>query len=323
MAVTDVPPEVGAGPGERTTSRGARLVRLVVAAVAAALLAASCDGGTDPGGGPASPGTTTTAAGATTTTTAPGPDAGFVVFGDFGGGPRQDDVAAAMERWAQDHRVDALVTTGDNVYDFGEPSEFEAQLDEPYAELRRDRPMWVTLGNHDVVRGHGDEQLDHLGLPPLPYARELPGIELLFLDGNRPGDAEQARWLAERLSAPGPALRVAVMHQPAYSCGLHGSTETVQRAWVSLFEEHRVAAVFAGHDHLYQRFTSDGGVTYVVTGGGGRSLYRFRLPCEVGATLESYAEEFHFVGGEVEGSTLRLTAVAVDGTVIDEAVVTR
>jgi len=102
------------------------------------------------------------------------PVAGFVAIGDFGGGPAQGAVAQAMVRWAATHRVDALVTTGDNVYDFGEPQLFDAHLTEPYRELRAGhRPMWVTLGNHDVVRGHGPAQLAYLGLPALPYAAQL------------------------------------------------------------------------------------------------------------------------------------------------------
>ena len=87
--------------------------------------------------------------------------AGFAAFGDSGGGPGQIPVAQAMSRWAAaGHRIDALVTTGDNVYDFGEPRLFAAHLDEPYRELRAaGRPMWVTLGNHDTIRGHGPAQL--------------------------------------------------------------------------------------------------------------------------------------------------------------------
>jgi 3',5'-cyclic AMP phosphodiesterase CpdA len=99
-----------------------------------------------------------------------------VAFGDFGGGKDQQAVAAAIERWVTaGHRVDALVTTGDNVYEDGDPLRFRGQLDEPYAKLRRTRPMWVTLGNHDVEGEHGPEQLHYLVLPPLPYAKRLPG----------------------------------------------------------------------------------------------------------------------------------------------------
>jgi len=74
--------------------------------------------------------------------------------------------------------------------------------------------------------------------------------------------------------APGALARsaarwkVAVFHQPAYSCGTHGSSPEVQREWVRLFQRSGVDLVLNGHDHDYQRFAPIGGVTYVVTGGG-------------------------------------------------------
>ncbi len=261
---------------------------------------------------------------AASTTTAPpqAPDSGFVAFGDFGGGPAQGAVAGRMTSWASTHRVDALVTTGDNVYEIGDPSLFDDYLDVPYATLRASRPLWVTLGNHDVAAGYGDEQLRYLGLPDLPYAKTLPDVQLLFLDANRP-DVAQRDWLDARLSAPGPPLRVVVFHQPAYSCGPHGSTPGVDQQWVPLFEQHRVALVLTGHDHLYERFTSARGVTYVVTGGGGRGLYLPRAQCTGVPTKNAEAVRHHFTAVEVRGTRLTLRAVADDGTVLDTATITR
>jgi 3',5'-cyclic AMP phosphodiesterase CpdA len=304
--------------------------RLVPAlAAAAALLLAACG---RPGPAPPATGTTevtsvgtTIAAPVPPPSTAPGDPvlSGFVAFGDFGGGPAQLDVAAAMERWgAGGHRVDALVTTGDNVYDVAEPSLFEAQLDRPYRSLRAGRPMWATLGNHDVAGGYGDEELAHLGLPPLPYAKELPGVQLLFVDANRPDDA-QARWLDERLGGPGPPFRVVVFHQPAWSCGPHGSTDAVGERWVPVFERHRVALVLNGHDHDYERLVSRRGVTYVVTGGGGRELYRVRQDCMDEPDQKAAAQRHHFVAVEVRSRSLLLRAVGVDGSVFDQAVIER
>jgi acid phosphatase len=248
---------------------------------------------------------------------------GFVAFGDFGGGPAQLDVAAAMERWvAAGHKVDALVTTGDNVYDAAEPRLFEPQLDRPYRSLRAGRPMWVTLGNHDVAAGYGDEELAHLGLPPLPYAKNLPGVQLLFVDANRPDEA-QARWLEERLAESGPLFRVVVFHQPAWSCGPHGSTEAVGEHWVPVFERYRVALVLNGHDHDYERLVSRDGVTYVVTGGGGRDLYPVRRDCMDEPDQKAAAFRHHFVAVEVRSRSLLLRAVGVDGTVFDQAVIER
>lgn len=249
-------------------------------------------------------------------------DAGFVAFGDFGGGPAQYAVSAVMGTWARDHRVDALVTTGDNVYERGEPPNFRRQLDEPYAELRRTRPMWVTLGNHDVVAGHGPRQLAHLGLPALPYTRDLPNVRIHFLDGNRPSRA-QAGWLDRSLSAPGPGLRVVVFHQPVYSCGPHGSTKAIGRDWAPILERHRVALVLNGHDHNYQRFISARDVTYVVSGGGGRGLYAVPNRCPHEPRKQVHASRHHFVGVEVHGTTLRGEVVASNGDTIDSFAITR
>jgi hypothetical protein len=248
---------------------------------------------------------------------------GFVAFGDFGGGPAQQAVARAMERWAARHRVDALVTTGDNVYERGEPERFSAQLDQPYRELRRTRPLWVTLGNHDVMGGYGPQQLRHLGLPGLPYARTLPGVQLLFLDGNRP-DQAQAEWMEAQLAARGPRFRVVVFHQPAWSCSRHDSTAEVVRNWVPILERHRVALVLNAHDHNYQRFVSDQGATYVVTGGGGKGLYPLDADCPAGTPHRAAsARRYHFTAVEVRDRSLTLTAVADDGAVLDQAVIRR
>ncbi|MGI9023253.1 MAG: metallophosphoesterase family protein, partial [Acidimicrobiales bacterium] len=284
-------------------------------------LAAAC-GRSTPTSAPGAPTTTMAASLASTTTgaAATGPaEAGFLAFGDFGGGPAQGAVAAAMEAWVgAGHRADALVTTGDNVYDVAQPSLFAAQLDQPYEGLRADRPMWATLGNHDVAGGYGDEELDHLGLPPLPYAKSLPGVQILFLDAKRPDEA-QAAWLDEQLSAAGPPFRVVVFHQAAWSCGLHGSTEEVGELWVPVIERHHVALVLNGHDHHYERFESAGRVTYVVSGGGGRELYPTLGRCMNEPDQKAIAVRHHFVAVEVSGRTLTLAAVGDDGTVFDRA----
>jgi hypothetical protein len=247
---------------------------------------------------------------------------GFVAFGDFGGGPAQRAVASAMHRWAAGHRVDALVTTGDNVYERGEPQRFGAQLDRPYRQLRRTRPLWVTLGNHDEVAGHGAAQLRHLGLPRLPYVKTLPGVQLLFLDGNRP-DRAQATWLEARLARPGPRFRVVVFHQPAWSCSTHGSSREVDRWWVPVLERNRVALVLNGHDHNYQRFVSTAGVNYVVTGGGGKQLYPVtRCPSGTPRRVAAVARN-HFTAVEVRQRSLTVRAVGGNGQVIDRVVIRR
>jgi calcineurin-like phosphoesterase family protein len=303
-----------------TAARRALVALCVLAALAAGCRSDDRDrvATQAPGTGP----TVTTAAGSAAGASEP-VISGFLAFGDFGGGDAQQGVAAAMDRWAASHRVDALVTTGDNVYEEGEPKRFGAQLDRPYQRLRRGRPLWVTLGNHDVAGGHEEDQLRHLGLPELPYVKELPGVQLLFLDGNEPDD-DQAAWLADRLAEPGPPFRVVVFHQPAWSCSVHGSTDEIDELWVPVLEDHRVALVLNGHDHNYQRFVSDAGVTYVVTGGGGKGLYRVDADCPDGTPQrKAAAARHHFTAVEVRERSLTLSAVAADGQVLDRAVIRR
>jgi acid phosphatase len=303
--------------------------RLTVIVVLAAALLSACgsDGhkaATSPSTVATSSSTSSTAPTTTAAVTAPAGEqvvSGFVAFGDFGGGGAQYAVAAGMSKWAAGHRVDALVTAGDNVYPTGEPSLYASELDAPYRSLRVGRPMWATLGNHDVGAGHGAQELAHLGLPALPYMKSLPNAQLLFVDANHP-DAAQAAWLDQQLAAPGPPFRIVVFHQPAWSCGLHGSTPEVDRLWVPVLEKHRVALVLNGHDHDYERFTSAGGVTYVVTGGGGQDLYPL-IPCTGTPQENAKAQVHHFTGVEIGAHSLTLTAVGTDGAVIDRAVLTR
>jgi hypothetical protein len=254
----------------------------------------------------------------------PSADAGFIAFGDAGTGDVvQQQVADQMDHWVDTgHRADALVEAGDDVYPTGDPSSFPATLDAPYAPLRPPRPLWVALGNHDVVGGHGADQLRYLGLPDMPYTETLPGVQLLFVDANHP-DAAQAVWLDAQLSGAGPALRVVVFHQPAYSCGPHGSTPDVDQWWVPVLEQHRVALVVNGHDHYYERFRSANDVTYVVSGGGGAATYAPYSPCVGVPPSHAQAQHHHFLGIEVKGNTLTLTVVARTGEVLDRAVITR
>src|SRR5262249_17303689 len=106
-------------------------------------------------------------------------------------------------------------------------------------------------------------------------------------------------------------------------CALHGSTVAVDEQWGSLLEGHRVALVLNGHDHYYERFVSSSDVTYVVTGGGGQGLYQRRAVCRGVPPSKATAQRHHFTAVEIHATTITLTVVADDGTVIDQATITR
>ncbi len=266
----------------------------------------------------------------TTTTTATGPavdEVGVAVVGDAGNASvTQQQVADQITSWATSHRVDALLTAGDNVYPDGDPADYTATIDTPYAALAP-RPLWPALGNHDVQTGHGADELAHLGITAdVPgtgaYERELiqgtVTVQLLFADSNAITQA-QTTWLADRLVAGTFDWRVVLFHHPAWSCGPHGNNATVIAQWVPVLDAH-ADLVLQGHDHLYEHFDrSTGGrtVPYLVTGGGGASLYDSGT-CTATPTRTAWAKRHHFLWIDATDTGLSVTVVARTGDVLDQ-----
>ncbi len=108
------------------------------------------------------------------------------------------------------------------------------------------------------------------GEPANPVALER--LETLLAEAT----ATNARWI------------VVAHHRPVYSHGNYGEHEVAVANWVPLYEKYGVDLVLAGHDHVYVRTHpllggavvdtgpgpfAEGAPIYVVTGGGGRSLY--------------------------------------------------
>lgn len=241
---------------------------------------------------------------------------GILVIGDFGGGAMQQAIADQMLRWKQGgHRVDAIVTVGDNVYEHGQPAAFDTQLDKPYAPLGV--PMLIALGNHDIDTKNGRPELDHLRMQTPPSKSSAGNIDLFFLNSNQV-DSAQAEWVRGELSSSRAAVKVVSFHHPAYSCGVHGSTKLVDEKWVPAIQAGGASLVVNGHDHNYQRFML-GATPYIVSGGGGRELTPLGPGCKTGAVLAASATTNEFLSIETRSDgSWRMSAVDANGTVIDE-----
>ncbi len=271
--------------------------------------------------------TTTSSTTSTTTGGAPSGEVGLAVVGDAGdGSATQQQVADQIVAWSATHRVDALLTAGDNVYPDGSPASYATTLDVPYAGLAP-LPFWPALGNHDVQTGHGGDELAHLGITPaVPgggyYERDVTdgaaSVQILFADSNSI-DAAQTTWLGDRLTSGDFDWRIVSFHHPAWSCGPHGSTATVIDQWVPILDAH-ADLVLQGHDHLYERFTRDTGartLPYVVTGGGGAPLYDSGA-CSGTPPRAAWAKRHHFLWVDVTDTTMQVTVVARTGETLDQ-----
>ncbi len=140
-------------------------------------------------------------------------------------------------------------------------------------------------------------------------------------NGSCNSGTPQYNWLVSDLAAnQGKAHRFVVLHSPPYSSGTgHGSDVNLQNQLGGVFQSSRVDAVFAGHDHDYERTQPINGVLYIVSAGGGASLYPV-----VPQIFSAYAEStHHVVFVTVDGCSLTLQAIKPDGTIFDSTTLTK
>ena len=308
-------------------------MRVLAAAVVLLFSVSTCAGAETPAetttttAAPQTTSTTTTTT--TTTTTVPAPPAAMpplmtgparvAVIGDFGhGGVDEYIVAGRVQALSREAPLTALATTGDNFYS----DAVDLIWTVPYGWVADQRvPVYASWGNHDIETKERIALVtDHLAPPGRWYAVEVGGASLIVLDSNQISSDEQLAWLQATLAAAaGPTI--AVFHVPPYSCSKYGHNTSLLDRWVPLFIEHGVDLVLNGHAHHYERFTVEG-ITYVITGGGGRPL-RSVKPCQAGYPEPDVTNDtdYHFVLLEIFEDRIEVTAIAANGVEVDSVVV--
>jgi acid phosphatase type 7 len=247
----------------------------------------------------------------------------FAVVGDSGsGGKGQLAVAALLERL----RPDLVLHTGDVVYPAGQERHYDRRFFAPYRNLIKTVPLFPVLGNHDVRKGNGAAFLENFH-PPLGspgstkryYSFDWGNTHFVALDselyhGDRGSNPEEQRDFLERdLATTRKRWKVAFLHRSPYGSSRHGGDEKVREDLEPLFVKHGADLVFSGHDHVYERTVPITGVTYVVSGGGGRRLY----PAGNGELTASSVSAHHAVLVRVSGGHLLLETLEVGGKVVD------
>lgn len=191
--------------------------------------------------------------------------------GDAADGSSTSEAVAGM---VAGHRVDRLIYLGD-VYGTGTAAEFASNYRPIYG--RFNAITAPTIGNHEwptVATGYVPYWTAARGTPPpLRYAFAVSGWQLISLNSNPPSDPAQEAWLGRQIrSTPRYGdCRIAFMHHPRYSAGLHGDLQGLQ----GIFDELRghASIALAGHDHDMQRLHPVDGITPFVDGAGGAELY--------------------------------------------------
>lgn len=244
----------------------------------------------------------------------------LAVIGDFGtGSTAEHDVARQVKRWANHTRVAGLVTTGDNIYPDGHPDTFDRGWHEPYGWVdRRNITKVASLGNHDYRTDEGVPVMGLMDMPRRRYKQHFRWVDVFVVDSNQPSSDAQKRWLRRGLMNSKARWQIVAFHHPVFTCGQHDNGTVMRQAFNRILKRHGADLVLNGHEHSYQRFEKRGGVTYVVTGGGGAGLYSLGA-CPGWFPDRAVANDtrHHFVKLIVRRSRIGLLAVAPGGDVLD------
>jgi len=220
---------------------------------------------------------------------------------------------------------DLAVVTGDIAYPKGTLDDHEVNFFQVYAPIMRSVAFFVISGNHDyasdgaVFREVFDLPDNGMGADSERwYSFDWGQVHFVALDTERVNDT-QAQWLDRDLAANDLPWTIVFLHRPPYSSGVHGSEASVQDKFVPLFDKYGVQLVLAGHDHDYERTAPIDGVTYVVTGSGGRGT----RPVGTSSFTE-YAESVsHFTHITIDGNDLSLNAIDATGVDFDHTDIIR
>ncbi len=186
-------------------------------------------------------------------------------------------VRDAFLKFTGSHDPDLWIMLGDNAYQDGTDTEYQAAVFETYPQVLRKIVLWPTLGNHD---GHEADSATQSGpyydIFSLPrngeaggvasgteayYSFDYGNLHFICLDSDetdRSADGAMMTWLAADLAANDREWIIVFWHHAPYSKGNYDSDElgrsiALRQNAVPLLERYGVDLVLTGHSHSYER----------------------------------------------------------------------
>jgi predicted MPP superfamily phosphohydrolase len=239
----------------------------------------------------------------------------FAMIGDSGTGEKEQyEIAKQMETYHNVVGFDFVIMLGDNIYGGHEPRDFQRKFETPYKPLLdAGVKFYASLGNHD------DPKLEPLYKPfnmngERYYTFKRGDIQFFALDSNYM-DAQQLTWLEQNLRSSKAQWKICFFHHPLYNEGkMHGPDLDLRNQLSPLLKSYGVNAVFAGHEHAYQRLKPVDNIYYFVQGDSGKLE---RHDFHHSNQLASFDQGRTFMIVEIVGETMYFQTISQDGQTID------
>ncbi|MFF5204488.1 proprotein convertase P-domain-containing protein [Streptosporangium sp. NPDC000396] len=179
----------------------------------------------------------------------------------------------------------AVFTTGDNAYDSGKLSEYNANY-KPTWGVFLDK-TYPTPGNHEYNTSGASGYFDYYGARAGErgkgyYSWDIGDWHFIALNSNISTSAgsAQEKWLRQDLAANTKPCTAAYLHHPLFNVGNHGAATGTRPLWQALYD-YKADLLLAGHDHNYQRWAPQdptgkadaNGIREILVGTGGKSFY--------------------------------------------------
>jgi predicted MPP superfamily phosphohydrolase len=290
-------------PRRRAVNDASRRAALIAAAIVAAVLSA--------GGAPALPAELPNRPGTLK----------FAVIGDNGTGERpQFEVAEQMAAARRRFPYELVIMLGDNFYGAQRPADLVKKFERPYKPLLDAGVTFhAALGNHDAAGTVSYAPLNMAGQRYYTFARQ--GVRFFVLDTNEL-DTGQLEWLGAALAAADEDWKICYFHHPLYSSATrHGAATDLRVLLEPLLVRYGVDVVFSGHDHSYERLKPQKGITYFVSGAGGK-LRRGGIRWSA-LTAAAFDQDQSWMLVEVDEWEMHFEAISRTGRTVDAGVILR
>jgi hypothetical protein len=208
---------------------------------------------------------------------------------------------------------------GDNMYGGESPADFKLKFEDVYKTLLNENvKFYATLGNHDDVNQRFYQYFNMNGEEYYVFKRG--NVSFYSLNSNYM-DKRQLKWIEEQFAADTSEWKICFFHHPPYSSGgKHGSEEELRAVIEPLFLKYGINAVFAGHEHFYERIKPQKGIYYFISGAGGK-LREGDVKSNSPLTEKAFDKDMSFMLLEIAGNEMHFQVISRTGETVDSGVI--